>query len=206
MTNAADNLMSQGDSDNSSNKDKTQQEISSVSIAENNDQTNQDWWKISCQTYCYICKTENAIDESTNKYECAECGEEQYIAQPCCADPCAKELFSVSVSENFVSCPICKSSMVRRPCCDKFQPSLQLDNNVYDCVECSKYTIKCVCQHINPLRSNFFSQKFPNRSNFFFYAKSIPFHVLWFIVFSATRFCTRHKNLLEFHQTYQARN
>ena len=42
VTNAADNLMSQGDSDNSSNKDKTQQEISSVSIAENNDQTNQD--------------------------------------------------------------------------------------------------------------------------------------------------------------------
>ena len=46
ITNAADNLMSQGDSDNSSNKDKMQQEISSVSIAENNDQTNQDWWKI----------------------------------------------------------------------------------------------------------------------------------------------------------------
>ena len=40
ITNAADNLMSQGDSDNSSNKDKTQQEISSVSNAENNDQTN----------------------------------------------------------------------------------------------------------------------------------------------------------------------
>ena len=70
MTNAADNLMSQGDSDNSSNKDNTQQEISSVSIAENNDQTNQDWWKISCQTYCYVCKTENAIDKSSNKYEC----------------------------------------------------------------------------------------------------------------------------------------
>ena len=32
-------------------------------------------------------------------YECAECGEEQYVAQPCCADPSAKELFSVSVSE-----------------------------------------------------------------------------------------------------------
>ena len=46
--------MSQGDNNNSSNKDKTQQEISSVSIAENNDQTNQDWWKISCQIYCYI--------------------------------------------------------------------------------------------------------------------------------------------------------
>ena len=85
-TNAADNLMRQGDSDNSSNRDKTQQEISSASIAENNDQTNQDWWKISCQAYCYICKTENAIDESTNKYECADCGEEQYVAQPCCAD------------------------------------------------------------------------------------------------------------------------
>ena len=139
-TNAADNLMSQGDSDNSSNKDKTQQEISSISIAENNDQTNQDWWKISCQAYCYICKTENAIDESTNKYECAECGEEQYVAQLCCADPSAKELFSVSVSENFVSCPICKSSKVRLPCCGKFQPSLQLDNNVYDCAECSKYS------------------------------------------------------------------
>ena len=43
ITNVADNLMSQGDSDISSNKDKTQQEISSVLIAENNDQTNQDW-------------------------------------------------------------------------------------------------------------------------------------------------------------------
>ena len=49
ITNAADNLTSQGDSDNSSKKDKTQREKSSVSIAENNDQTNQDWWKISCQ-------------------------------------------------------------------------------------------------------------------------------------------------------------
>ena len=32
--------MSQGDNDNSSNKDKTQQEISPVSIAESNDETN----------------------------------------------------------------------------------------------------------------------------------------------------------------------
>ena len=127
LTNAPDNLLSQGDSKNESNKDKTQQEISSVLIAESkvkNDPTYQDCWKISCQTYCYRCKTENAIDESTSKYECAECGEEQYVAQPCCADPSAKELFSVSVSELFVSCPICKSSMVRLPCCDKFQPSL----------------------------------------------------------------------------------
>ena len=101
--------------------------------------------KKSCQTYYYTCKTENAIDESTNKYEYAECGEEQSVAQPCCADPSAKELFSVSVSEHFVSCPICKASMIRLPCCDKFQPSLQLDYNVYDCVECSKYSVKCVC-------------------------------------------------------------
>ena len=131
LTNAPDNLMSQGDSNNSLNQDKTQQNISSVSIAESNRRTNQDWWKISCQTYCYICKTENVIDESTNKYECAECGEEQYVAQPCFADPSAKELFSVSVSEHFVSCPLCKSSMVRLPCCDKFQPSLPLHNNIY---------------------------------------------------------------------------
>ena len=34
LTNAPYNLMSQGDSENSSNTDKTQQEISSVSIAE----------------------------------------------------------------------------------------------------------------------------------------------------------------------------
>ena len=46
LTNAPDNLMSQGDSQNTSNKNTTQQEISSVSIAEskaNNDQTDQDW-------------------------------------------------------------------------------------------------------------------------------------------------------------------
>ena len=65
ITNAADNLMRQGDSGNSSNKDKTQQEISSVSIAENNDQTNQDWWKISCQTYCY-CTYAKLKTQSTN--------------------------------------------------------------------------------------------------------------------------------------------
>ena len=106
-----------------------------------NDQTNQDCWKISCQTYCCICKTENTIDKCTNKYECEEGGEEQFVVQPCCADSSAKELFSVSVSEHFDSCATCKSSMVLLPCCDKFQPSLQLDNNVYDYVECSKYSI-----------------------------------------------------------------
>ena len=47
LTNAAKNLMSQGDRDNSSNKDKAQQEISPVSIAESNDQTNQNWWKVN---------------------------------------------------------------------------------------------------------------------------------------------------------------
>ena len=40
LTNAPDNLMSQGDSENALNKDKTQQEISSVAIAESNNQTN----------------------------------------------------------------------------------------------------------------------------------------------------------------------
>ena len=73
------------------------------------DQPAQDCWKISCQTFCFACESKNAIDELMNK---CECGEEQYVAQ---------SFHFVAQSEHFIFCPLCKSNMVRLPCCDKFQ-------------------------------------------------------------------------------------
>ena len=48
------------------------------------------------------------------------------------------------------------------PCCEKFQPKMKLDNNIFECVQCSKYAISCVCNAINNLPTKAISWKCKN--------------------------------------------
>ena len=52
--------------------------------------------------------------------------------------------------------------MMRMPCCEKFQPKVKLDNNIFECVKCSKYAISCVCNAINNLPTKAISWKCKN--------------------------------------------
>ena len=48
------------------------------------------------------------------------------------------------------------------PCCEKFQPKVKLDNNIFECAQCSKYAISCVCNAINNLPTKAISWKCKN--------------------------------------------
>ena len=44
--------------------------------------------------------------------------------------------------------------MVRLPCCKQLQPKLTKEKYLYDCVQCSKYSLRCACGVINTLPPN----------------------------------------------------
>ena len=114
----------------------------SNTMLQSQDQNSQDWWQI-----CQYSK---------------ECDEEQYVVQPCCSDKCSVERFAVRYRDNYVDCALRKSEMMRMPCCEKFQPKVKLDNNIFECVKCSKYAISCVCNAINNLPTKAISWKCKN--------------------------------------------
>ena len=136
-------------------------ENSSNTMLQSQDQNSQDWWQI-CQYTCLSCKAENIIEQSTFKACCKECDEEQYVVQPCCSEKCSVERFAVRYRDNYVDCALCKSEMMRMPCCEKFQPKIKLDNNIFECVQCSKYAISCVCNAIINLPAKAISWKCKN--------------------------------------------
>ena len=114
------------------------------------DEGAQNWWHVSCQLSCYNCKADIMVADSAKQVTCV-CGEDQYVARPCCVDADSTHRFAVKLRELYTDCCICKSEMVRLPCCQNFQPKMQLSDNILDCVECSKYSIVCVCKNVNIL-------------------------------------------------------
>ena len=93
----------------------------------------------------------NLVDEKTAKTTCKECGEEHYVTRRCCSEPTSNKRFPVNIYKQHTVCSDCSSDMVRLPCCRQLRPSLKLDNSIYDCVNCSKYSVECTCTNINCL-------------------------------------------------------
>jgi len=105
---------------------------------------------MSSQVVCIACQSENPVSESSLKFTCYECGQDQAIAVPCCVKATSTERFAVNLNELHTSCSLCHSDMTK------------LENNIYDCVKCSKYSILCVCKVINKLPPKPMSRKCSN--------------------------------------------
>ena len=106
--------------------------------------------KYTCLSY----KVENIIEQSAVKACYKECDEEQYVVQPCSSDKCSVERVAVRYRYDCADCVLCKSEMMRMQCCEKFLPKMNLDNNIFEYVQCSSCVcnaISCVCNAINNL-------------------------------------------------------
>ena len=106
---------------------------------------------MSNQISCISCKTVNNVNENNSSFSCVECGEEQIVADTCCDKPSSNKRFAVRVNELETECPTCKSEMIKLPCCDQFRQKSIIDDNIYNCKVCEKYSIGCVCKVINKL-------------------------------------------------------
>ena len=113
----------------------------------------ENWWDMDCQISCLSCHSKNDEKISNNKLKCRECEEQQYVAKPCCLDITSRERFSVKFNKCYADCFICHSDMIRLPCCDQFQPKMQVSENIWDCVQCSKYSVTCSCKQVSLLPS-----------------------------------------------------
>ena len=113
----------------------------------------EDWWDMACQISCLSCHSKNDAKVSDNKLTCRECEEQQYVAKPCCSDITSRERFSVKFNERYAECSICHSEMIRLPCCNHFQPKMQVSENIWNCVQCSKYSVTCSCKQVSLLPS-----------------------------------------------------
>ena len=111
----------------------------------------QDWWQALCQIAGISCFTQVLTVETSVETTCGECGEEQNVVGPCCAKQDLKQHFFVKVNKCYTECCVCKSDMMQIPFCDLFQPIQQLDNNLFKCLKCAKYSIVCECQNVNKL-------------------------------------------------------
>ena len=99
----------------------------------------------------HLCSTQVLTEETSVKTTFGECAEEQYVVRPCCDKQDSNQRFSVKMDERYTECCVCRSGMIGIPCCNLFQPMQQLDNNLFACLKCSKYSMVCVCQNVNKL-------------------------------------------------------
>ena len=123
---------------------------------------------MACQVACCKCDLDNTVQETDSKMTCSDCAEEQFVARPCCVATSSSERFTVPVSEPFIQCARCHVEMVRLPCCEQYQPKMQLTKNIFDCIQCSKYSIACTCRNISAMPPKTMSLKCKkfNCSNF----------------------------------------
>ena len=84
------------------------------------------------------------------------------MVHPCCDKQDSNERFSVKMDKGYTECCACKLDMMRIPCCNLFQPIKQLDNTLFECLECAKHSIGCVCQNVNKLPPATLNLKFTN--------------------------------------------
>ena len=120
-------------------------------LSTDNNKHSMNWWEMSNQISCISCKTVNNVNENNSSFSCVECGEEQIVADTCCDEPSSNKRFAVRVNELETECPTCKSEMIKLPCCDQFRQKSIIDDNIYNCKVCEKYSIGCVCEVINKL-------------------------------------------------------
>ena len=52
--------------------------------------------------------------------------------------------------------------MITLPCCEQFRPKLQYSENIFDYVQCSKYSIICSCKQVSNLPPETMSWKCTN--------------------------------------------
>ena len=129
---------------------------------ESQKETNQNWWQMSSQVLCLTCTSENVVADTATKFVCKNCDEKQYVARLCCIDSSSNERFAVKYLERYAKFISCHSEMIRLPCCEQFLPKMQLDNNIFDCVQCSRYSISCVCKNVSWLPPKTMSWKCKN--------------------------------------------
>jgi len=93
----------------------------------NNDssETSKSWLEISSQVVCISCQSKNLVSESSLKFTCYECGQDQAIAVPCCVEATSTERFAVNLNELHASCSLCHSDMTKLPCCSQYQPTIR---------------------------------------------------------------------------------
>ena len=111
----------------------------------------QDWWQATCQITCISCIIQVLIAEISAETTCDKCSEEQYVVRPCGDKQDSNQRFSVKMNERYTECCVCKSDMMRLSCCNLFQSIQQLDNNLFECLKCAKYSTVCGCQNVNKL-------------------------------------------------------
>ena len=95
-------------------------ENSSNNMLQSQDQTLKTGGKFVNILTCLSCKAENMVEQLAVKACCKECDEEQHVVQPCCSENCSVERYAVRYRDNYVDCALCKSEMMRIPCCEKF--------------------------------------------------------------------------------------
>ena len=100
---------------------------------------------------CIACNAPILTEETSFKITCDKCGEKQYVVGSCCAKQNSNQRFSAKMNECYTECCVCKSDMMRIPCGDLFQPVQQLNNNLFECSKCAKYSIVSVSQNVNKL-------------------------------------------------------
>ena len=117
---------------------------------------------MSCRVLCLTCRSENVVADTATKFVCKKCGKKPYVARLCCSGSSSNERFAVKYLERYAECTSCDSKMIRLPCCEQFLSKMQLDNNIFDCVQCSRYSISCVGKHINCMPMKTMSWKCKN--------------------------------------------
>ena len=81
---------------------------------------------------CIICKAENWTKKKHLKQLATNAAKNRMLLG--LAAPSLHPItFPVNIKERQPSCSECNSDMARRPCCRQFQPTLKLDDSMYDC-------------------------------------------------------------------------
>nr|CAB3265820.1 gag-like protein [Phallusia mammillata] len=97
---------------------------------------------------CPICDEDGYVTEKHTSFFCWKCSSEFNIATACCNE---LDRFLVPDKEVTTNCTICNQPMRKMPCCHKFQPEYQTDEGTFECLECERYAMFCVCKTVNAI-------------------------------------------------------
>ena len=82
----------------------------------------QDWWQASCQIGCISCKVQVLTEETSIETTCYECSQEQYVVRTGSHKQDSDQCSFVEMNKRYTECCVCKSDIMRIPCCNLFQP------------------------------------------------------------------------------------
>nr|CAB3265821.1 gag-like protein [Phallusia mammillata] len=97
---------------------------------------------------CPECHTESFLAPDSTHFFCYKCKNDFSIVKACCDEETS---ILVPIKEKTINCPKCQSLMRWMPCCQQFQPEFTTEGNLFECIQCERYSIACVCKTINPV-------------------------------------------------------